>query len=224
MNEFQFNVDGKRLWGEKHLIDYGLLRVADLDWMSNVGDWSEQDAGPLQVRTLLYQRAMAIPSYTMLIGNLQAETSPTLEHIATEMASGPVLLGDLRTQSAADTARYRLWIERYNRLRDSVSLADSFFPLGSWRQPRSDRWDGFARLSRTGEGLIVLFRNDSRAASAQINIPGFPDGSFTFTSWASGASWISQGSDVRKQLTVPFGGDEKIKVIEIRHRNFLAPN
>ncbi len=28
------------LWGEKHLIDYGLLRVADLDWMSNVRDQS----------------------------------------------------------------------------------------------------------------------------------------------------------------------------------------
>ncbi len=209
------------LWGEKHLIDYGLLRVADLDWMSNVGDWSEQDAGPLQVRTLLYQRAMAIPAYTMLIGNPQAETPPMLEHIATEMASGPVFLGDLRKQSTADTADYRQWIGRYNSLRNSVSLTDSFFPLGSWQQPRADRWDGFARLSRTGEGLIVLFRNDSRAASAQISIPGYPDGSFTFTSWTNGARWVAQGDAVRKDLTVPFDGDEKVKVIEIRTRTSL---
>ena len=33
------------LWGEKHLIDYGLLRVADLDWMSNVRDQSGMKQG-----------------------------------------------------------------------------------------------------------------------------------------------------------------------------------
>jgi hypothetical protein len=79
-------------------------------------------------------------------------------------------------------------------------------------------------LSRTGEGLIVLFRNDSRAASAQITIPGYPDGSFTFTSWTNGARWVAQGDAVRKDLTVPFDGDEKVKVIEIRHKNFPAQN
>ena len=34
------------LWGQKHLINYGLPRVADLDWMSNVRDQSANEAGP----------------------------------------------------------------------------------------------------------------------------------------------------------------------------------
>jgi alpha-galactosidase len=45
------------LWGQKHVIDAGLLAAGDLDWMSNVDDAQADAAGTLQARTLLYQRA-----------------------------------------------------------------------------------------------------------------------------------------------------------------------
>lgn len=224
------------LWGEKHLIDYGLLKVADLDWMSNVRDQSDQEAGPLQARTLLYQRGMAIPPDTMLIGNLQADTPRWQEHVATEIGSGPVLLGDLRKQSSVDSAHLKDWIGRYTRLRSSASITDSFFPLGSWQQPRVDRWDGFARLARTGEGILVLFRNQSAATSANIEIPGYPDGAFALIPWnsqttsggeeAGGAAWTSfQGSALRKGLSIPFEGSELVEVIEVRRiRNNASPS
>ncbi len=84
------------LWGQKHLIDYGLLAAGDLDWLSNVDDESPEAAGPRQARTLLYHRALAIPAETMLIGNLHAETPPIEERLATAMGSSPLFLGDLR--------------------------------------------------------------------------------------------------------------------------------
>ncbi len=204
------------LWGEKHLIDYGLLKVADLDWMSNVRDQSGDEAGPLQVRTLLYQRGMAIPVESMLIGNLQAETPPWQEHVATEMGSGPVFLGDLTKQSSAESQHYKDWIDRYIKLRGAVPMTDSFFPLGSWRQPRVDRWDGFARLARTGEGMVVLFRNDSGAASAKFSIPGYPDGTFEMTDWSSGKTIALQGDKMRTHTTIPFAAGETTAVLEIR--------
>ena len=204
------------LWGEKHLIDYGLLKVADLDWMSNIADQSDQKAGALQVRTLLYQRGMAIPVDTMLIGNLQAETPSWQEHAATEMGSGPVFLGDLRKQSSAEAENFKDWIARNNRLRSSVSITDSFFPLGSWRQPRVNRWDGFARIARNGEGLVVLFRNESAAPSAEVKIPGYPDGNFTLTSWASGSKQHFDGKTISEGLSIPFEEGETVKVVEIR--------
>jgi alpha-galactosidase len=204
------------LWGEKHLIDYGLLRVADLDWMSNVRDQSANEAGPLQVRTLLYQRGMAIPVESMLIGNLQAETPPWQEHVATEIGSGPVFLGDLIKQTAAESRHYKDWIDRYTRLRSAVSMTDSFFPLGSWQQPRIDRWDGFARLARSGEGLVVLFRNESGAPSAQFNIPGYPDGTFKITDWSSGKSIAVQGDKMRTHIMIPFSASDTTAVFEIR--------
>ena len=204
------------LWGEKHLIDYGLLRVADLDWMSNVRDQSGNEAGPLQVRTLLYQRGMAIPVDSMLIGNLQAETPPWPEHAATEMGSGPVFLGDLTRQTPAQSQHYKDWIERYTKLRSAVAMTDSFFPLGSWRQPRVDRWDGFARLSRSGEGMVVLFRNESGTPSAQFGIPGYPDGSFEMTEWSSGKKIALQGGKIRSHVTISFPAGETTAVFEIR--------
>lgn len=206
------------LWGEKHLIDYGLLRVADLDWLSNIGDQSADSAGPLQARTLLYQRAMAIPTDTLLIGNLQAETGSWQERVATAMGSGPVFLGDLRKQSADDAQHMRDWVTRYTRLRSSVSITDSFFPLGSWQQPRTDRWDGFARLSRTGEGLIVLFRNQSNAPSAELSLPGFRDGAFTLTSWTNGKTLSTQGRTLRDHISAPFPPTADVEVLEVRRK------
>ena len=205
------------LWGQKHLIDYGLLKVADLDWLSNVRDQSDQEAGPLQVRTLLYQRAMAIPVDSLLIGNLQAEQGSWQEHVATEMGSGAVFLGDLRRQNSADSRHFKEWIERYNLLRSRVSISDSFFPLGAWRQPRVDQWDGFARLARNGEGLLVLFRNESRAPSAEIAIPGYPNGDFTLRSWDGSKDVVVDGGRIRDKLAIPFSEGQTVKVIEI-HR------
>lgn len=204
------------LWGEKHLIDYGLLRVADLDWMSNIADQSDQQAGDLQVRTLMYQRGMAIPVDAMLIGNLQAETPSWQEHAATAMGSGPMFLGDLRKQSNAEAGNFKDWIARYNLLRNSASITDSFFPLGSWRQPRVNCWDGFARVARNGEGLVVLFRNESAAPSADINIPGYPDGDFTLTSWEIGTKEHLKGKTIREGLSIPFEEGETVMVIELR--------
>jgi alpha-galactosidase len=206
------------LWGEKHLIDYGLLRVADLDWLSNIGDQTADSAGPLQARTLLYQRAMAIPTETLLIGNLQAETGSWQERVATAMGSGPVFLGDLRKQSDADSAHMREWVTRYTRLRSSISVTDSFFPLGSWQQPRADRWDGFARLSRSGEGLIIVFRNQSASPSADVSIPGFPDGTFTLASWTTGKVVTTEGRSVRDRITLPFTSSSGVEILQVRRR------
>ena len=204
------------LWGEKHLIDYGLLRVADLDWMSNVTDHHTDDAGPLQVRTLLYQRGMAIPTEDMLIGNLQGEMPSWQERIATEMGSAPVFLGDLRKLSEQDAKQASEWISRFRTLRSEVRLQESFFPLGSWRQPRVDEWDGYARFAKTGEGLVVIFRNDSVDSSAKIAIPGFPDGAFNVTNWQSGARVAIEGKTIRSGWEIPGVDQPRVSILEVR--------
>jgi len=38
-------------------------------------------------------------------------------------------------------------------------------------QPNAAAWDGFARLSRDSDGMIVLFRNQSSAEDAEIRLP-----------------------------------------------------
>ncbi|MGD0730229.1 MAG: alpha-galactosidase [Terracidiphilus sp.] len=206
------------LWGEKHLIDYGLLRVADLDWLSNVTDHGVQDAGPLQARMLLYQRGMSIPTEDMLIGNLQGETPGWQDRVATEMASAPVFLGNLSKLSQQDAAQASEWIAHFRKLRAEVRLQESFFPLGSWRQPRVNGWDGYARFAKTGEGLIVIFRNESAGSSARFAIPGFPDGAFSVSDWNGGASISLEGKALRDGWEIPFTGNSRVLILEVRKR------
>jgi alpha-galactosidase len=174
------------LWGQKHIIDAGLLAAGDLDWMSNVDDTRPDSAGPIQARQLLYQRAASMPVESMLIGNIHAELPTIEESFATAIGSAPLLLGDLRKLSAGDRQWYREKIGWFKQLRRKTKISESFFPLGSWRQTRSDKWDGFARLARSGDGVVALFRNKSEVARATLQIPVMAPGRFSLRSVMTG--------------------------------------
>jgi hypothetical protein len=95
-------------------------------------------------------------------------TFPWQEYGATEMDRVPDLVGDLRNLSATDSQSMSQWIDRCRALPSEVTLNESFFPFGVSRQPRTD---GYARLALIGEGLIVLFRNQSNDPTAVSPYP-----------------------------------------------------
>jgi alpha-galactosidase len=207
------------LWGQKHNIDYGLLRAADLDWLSNVDDSRPDSAGPRQARTLLYQRSLAIPSETMLIGNLQAEIGPIDERLATAMGSGPLFLGDLRKLTPEQQAWYGAKIRWFKELRKDVKMLEGFFPLGNWQQTGAATWDGFARLGRSGEGVIVLFSNESHLDEVTVTLPAFPEGTFHLRSAMTGqVHSISTGQQLRRGIQIHFPPRNKVEVLEVRRK------
>ncbi len=118
------------LWGQKHIIDGGLLAAGDLDWMSNVDDTRPGSAGPIQARQLLYQRAASMPVESMLIGNIHAELPTIQESFATAIGSAPLLLGDLRKLSVGDRQWYNQKIGWFKKLRKRTKISEGFFPLG----------------------------------------------------------------------------------------------
>jgi alpha-galactosidase len=191
--------------------------------MSNIGDRSADDAGPLQARILLYQRGMAIPVNTMLVGNLQAEMPTWKDHAATMMGSGHVFLGDLRRVDVKTSSAYLDWIDRYKRLCASARISDSFFPLGNWPQPRVDRWDGFARIARTGDGMVVLFRNQTSVTNVRFRIPGYPDGQVRVTSWSIGENRTVSGKALKDSLEVRFPPGQDVEVIELHPMSANRP-
>jgi len=204
------------LWGQKHTIDYGLLRAADLSWISNVGDNIDAGAGPRQARTLLYQRSLAIPVETMLIGNLRADTGDPREKFATALGSCPLLLGDLRRLTDEQIEWYGKFSRWHRQLRETINLSESFFPLGSWRQPSVIEWDGFARLARSGEGVIVLFRNESAATHAHIQIPLPGELRYALTSVLTGVAFEQQSAaDFRTGLDIAFEA-APVVIVEVR--------
>lgn len=207
------------LWGEKHLIDPGLLACADLDWLSNVRDTEPDDGGSLNARMLLYSRSPSIPTEAMLIGNLRAPTPPVEERFATEIGAGPLLLGDLRGLSQQEREWYSRNIRWFKNFRSRTSLSDSFFPLGNWEQPGSATWDGFARLSRDSGGIIVLFRNQSGAESAEVRLPAPPGVAYRARSVLANqvVGNVSAG-DLARGWKVPFPFGEAVQIIELNRR------
>lgn len=204
------------LWGQKHIIDAGLLASGDLDWMSNVDDNHPGSAGPLQARTLLYQRAMSMPVESMLIGNIHAELPTIQESFATEIGSAPVLLGDLRKLTASDQQWYHDKILWFKRLRATTRISESFFPLGSWLQPSPAKWDGFARLDHSGHGLIALFRNEASAPTALIELPPMPQGSFKVRSVMNGKDLgVFSQDDWKHGVQIDFPVADAVQVVEI---------
>ena len=208
------------LWGEKHLIDAALLGCADLDWLSNVSDADAGDAGPVQARTLLYQRAPSIPVETMLIGNLRAATGSSEERLGVAMGSGPVLLGDLRKLSEAEQDWYGKWIRWYKEFRNRVALSDSFFPQGSWQQPSQGRWDGFARLSRESDGLVVLFRNASGASTAEVKAIAPAGARYDALSILNGRKLGEvSAADLAAGWTARFDTNQTVTIVELKRRH-----
>jgi alpha-galactosidase len=205
------------LWGQKHIIDAGLLAAGDLDWMSNVDDSRPGAAGPIQARQLLYQRAISMPAESMLIGNLHAEVRPNEERFATALGSAPLLLGDLRKLSPEDRRWFHEKISWFKQLRKTTRLSESFFPLGSWRQTTSAAWDGFARLDRGGNGVIAIFRNQSNAEQAIIQLTLLPEGKYSLRSVTAEKDIGSFAHTAfARGVAVPFRSGSSAEVLELK--------
>jgi alpha-galactosidase len=204
------------LWGQKHIIDAGLLAAGDLDWMSNVDDGHPDSAGPLQVRQLLYQRAASMPVESMLIGNMHADMPTIQDSFATVIGSAPVLNGDLRKLSATDRKWYHEKIEWFKKLRRGNKISQSFFPLGSWQQTTSTAWDGYARFARTGNGMIALFRNKSKVVEANVKLPLLPDGSYKLHSVITGKDvGVFSKADWVRGIPIKFADESSVEVLEV---------
>ena len=204
------------LWGQKHLIDAGLLAAGDLDWLSNVDDTEPDSAGPIQARQLLYHRAASMPAESMLIGNIHAELPSKEESFATAIGSAPLLLGDLRKLSQNDRVWYSEKIRWFKAFRRKVRISQSFFPLGSWQQTSSDTWDGFARMAHSGDGVIAVFRNHSALKSALVQVPLMPSGTYKVRSVMTGADLgtFSQ-REWSKGVQVQFPSAASVEVLEV---------
>lgn len=204
------------LWGQKHIIDAGLLAAGDLDWMSNVADGEKDSAGPRQARQLLYQRAASMPVEAMLIGNLHADLPTVEESFATAIGSAPLLLGDLRKLSAADRQWYHEKIGWFKKLRRNTKISESFFPLGSWLAPTPAAWDGYARLAHSGDGMIAVFRNKAEEAAATVRLPLIPAGKYRVRSVLSGKELgIFADSDWVRGVTIKFSDTVPVEVLEV---------
>jgi hypothetical protein len=78
-------------------------------------------------------------------------------------------------------------------------------------------WDGFARLSRQGEGIIALFKNESHFDQVAVKLPAFPNGTFHLRSVMTGQVLGDQsGEQFRRGVQIHFPPENKVEIVEIR--------
>jgi alpha-galactosidase len=142
---------------------------------------------------------------------------PTIqEAFATAIGSAPLLLGDLRKLSAADRQWYHEKISWFKKLRSSTKISESFFPLGSSLQTTPAAWDGYARLDRSGNGLIALFRNKSQAAEATVQLPLLPAGKYKLHSIVTGQELgVFDNSNWTRGIPVKFPAAAGVEILEV---------
>jgi hypothetical protein len=155
-----------------------------------------------------------MPVESMLIGNIHAELPTIEESFATAIGSAPLLLGDLRKLTPGERQWYHEKIGWFKKLRRKTKISESFFPLGSWRQTSSNHWDGFARLARSGDGLMALFRNKSDVVTATVKISVITPGKFKLRSVMTEADiGVFTDADFARGIEIKLGAP--VEVIEV---------
>jgi hypothetical protein len=123
----------------------------------------------------------------------------------------------LRKLTPAEQDWFGEKIRWFKTLRKEVPLQEGFFPLGNWPQPGAATWDGFARLSRQGEGMMALFKNESRLDQVEVKLATFPDGTYRVRSVMTGKTLGSfTGEQFRQGIQFRFPAEYKVELLEIR--------
>lgn len=157
--------------GKYHLIDYGIVKHAEGDWLSNIQQSGSQ--GAMIVRNLAWERTPAIPATSLVIGNLFMDDERY--DLAYKSLAGtlPVMLGDPRKLSAQQRAWYKTWATWFKELDTKHNIMSFRQDLPGFGEPQQGAWDGFCRVNTETDsgGLIGVFRQGSKEKTRMVTIP-----------------------------------------------------
>jgi len=144
--------------GKLQLMDYAIARHAEGNWLSNV----EQPfpTGPLRVRHLAWWRSPALPSASLVIGNLQMNEETFEFSLKSLIGSLPIVLGDPRKIPAEKRGLIKKWSEWMQKMQKKYDYMSYRKDLPGFGEPAEGMWDGWMRLNtQTNEGGIIgVFR------------------------------------------------------------------
>lgn len=166
--------------GKFHLMDFGLARHAEGNWLSNVPQYAP--VGSLRIRDLAWERCPALPATSLVIGNLRMEDADFELDLMSLAGTLPIMLGDPRQLSAEQRCVYRSWTTWLKSLEQRHGYMSYRQDLPGFGQPQEGAWDGFLRINtdtRSG-GLIGVFRQGAAETTRTVTIP-YLDADATYT-------------------------------------------
>lgn len=144
--------------GKLQLMDYAIAQHAEGNWLSNVEQ--PYPTGPLRVRHLAWWRSPALPSSSLVIGNLQMNEETFEFSLKSLIGSLPIVLGDPRKIPAEKRAvikKWSVWMQEMQKKYDYMSYRKD---LPGFGEPTEGMWDGWMRLNTEtmAGGIIGVFR------------------------------------------------------------------
>jgi len=158
------------LWGDWHIIDYALVKHADVDWISNFGAAPPQ--GSRDIRWLSWHHGSVVPTSCMIIGNQQMDAENHEFSFLSNLGHTPIMLGDPRNLSVEEKTWYRKYYDWYKKMDDEFEVSKYYQTSNVFPEPKASNWDGFARFNGDKQGgIICFFRNGSPEETRRFLIP-----------------------------------------------------
>ena len=162
------------LWGDWHIIDYALVKHADVDWISNFE--APPPEGSRTVRYLAYHRGLTIPTSCMVIGNQKMEAVNHELSFISNMASTPIMLGDPRQLSDSEKEWFKNMASWLKEMHLKYQIFKFYQTSQIFGEPGPNNWDGFARFNPEADGgILCIFRNDQKDPSRTFILPWCKD-------------------------------------------------
>jgi alpha-galactosidase len=206
------------LWGDWHIIDYALVKHADVDWISNFE--APPPAGSRTVRNLAWHHGLVVPPSCMVIGNQKMEVPDHEFSVFSNMASTPIMLGDPRELSPDERKWFKNIISWLAEMHRKYQVFKYYQTAGISGAPSPHDWDGFTRFNPEADGgILCIFRNAQMDDTRTYTLPWCKDeNSYLIVDAESG---IEAGEYTGRQLKekgleVRIDGINQAKAFEIR--------
>lgn len=166
--------------GKLQLMDYGIAKHAEGNWLANVEE--DSPAGALRIRELGWVRSPALPATSLVIGN-QSMDQP-LHLLAYKSLTGtlPIMLGDPRQLSREERTEFKAWSSWVKSLEERHGIMSFRQDLPGFGMPAVGSWDGFCRINTEtcSGGLVGVFREGAAESSRTITVRDLePDASYS---------------------------------------------
>jgi alpha-galactosidase len=174
--------------GRLFLMDYGIAKHAEGNWLSNIGHGAHGQ-GRLEMRDLAWGRTPALPAASLVIGNLGMNGEGHMLSFKSLAGALPIMLGDPRKLSAPERAEYREWSSWLKGLEKRHSFMSFRQDLPEFGEPQEGAWDGFARINTETKsgGLVGVFRRNAAARTRRVSVRGLdPNATYAVLKGAKG--------------------------------------
>ena len=156
--------------GKIQLMDYGIAKHADGNWLSNVNGWSSN--ANLRVRNLAWGRSPALPATSLVIGNLMMDREDHILALKSLAGTLPIMLGDPRVLSDEERKEFRSWTDWLKQVEERHHFMSFRQDLPGFGEPAAGFWDGFARINVDTQsgGIVGVFRENAAESSRTVTV------------------------------------------------------